>query len=110
MNYPSRQKNLSGCLDAHHLDALLVTHLPSIRYLCGFTGSSAALLLSPQASILFTDGRYAWQAAAEVKHAKVQIRRTAPVQSAAEWMGKNRKRLGLGSGTLFRLGIEAEHL
>jgi Xaa-Pro aminopeptidase len=110
MNYPRRQKKLAGCLDKHHLDALLVTHLPSIRYLCGFTGSSAALLLSPQASILFTDGRYTSQAAKEVKHAKVAIRRTAPVQSAAEWMGENRKKLGLRSGKPFNLGIEAEHL
>jgi Xaa-Pro aminopeptidase len=110
MNYSTRQNRLFACLPAHHLDALLVTHLPSVRYLCGFTGSSASLLVSPQASTLFTDGRYRWQAAAEVKQAKVAIRSTAPLENAAEWMGENRKKLGLGSGKPFNLGIEAEHL
>ena len=28
------------------LDGLLVTHLPDVRYLCGFTGSNAVLVLS----------------------------------------------------------------
>jgi hypothetical protein len=27
------------------VDALLVTHLPDVRWLCGFTGSNAALVL-----------------------------------------------------------------
>jgi hypothetical protein len=40
MNYQARQKKLLDRLDANRLDALLVTHLPNIRYLCGFTGSS----------------------------------------------------------------------
>ncbi len=28
------------------VDGLLVTHLPDVRYLCGFTGSNAALVLT----------------------------------------------------------------
>ena len=27
------------------VDALLVTHLPDVRWLCGFTGSNAALVV-----------------------------------------------------------------
>jgi Xaa-Pro aminopeptidase len=110
MNYQTRQKKLSDSLDRHRLDGLLVTHLPNLRYLCGFTGSSAALLLSPRASILFTDGRYASQASAEVSRAKVKIRRTPPLESAAEWMGENRKKLGWRTGKPFKLAIEAEHV
>ncbi len=37
---------------------LLVTSLPNIRYLTGFTGSSAALLVSPDNCIIISDGRY----------------------------------------------------
>ncbi len=55
------------------LSGLLVTHLPDIRYLSGFTGSSAALAVTRRAARLFTDGRYRTQAAEEVKAAKVEI-------------------------------------
>lgn len=40
-------------------DPLLVTHLPNIRYLTGFTGSSAQLFIARDEVVLITDGRYA---------------------------------------------------
>ena len=46
MNYARRVRALLAALETHNLDALLVTHLPNIRYLCGFTGSAGALVLS----------------------------------------------------------------
>ena len=55
------------------LSGLLVTHLPDLRYLSGFTGSSAALAVTRRSARLFTDGRYKAQAAEEVKGAKVEI-------------------------------------
>ena len=55
------------------LSGLLVTHLPDLRYLCGFTGSSAALAVTRRSARLFTDGRYLAQAAEEVKAAQVEI-------------------------------------
>lgn len=39
-------------------DAALVTSLVNVRYLTGFVGSNAALLLTPERGILATDGRY----------------------------------------------------
>ena len=68
------------------LHGLLVTHLPDIRYLCGFTGSSAALVVSRRAARLFTDGRYIAQAAEEVSAAKVQIVSGPPANNAAVWL------------------------
>jgi len=65
---------------------LLVTHLPDVRYLCGFTGSSAALAVTRRAVRLFTDGRYTAQAAEEVQGAKVEIVRSAPAVSAIQWL------------------------
>ena len=55
-------------------DAILVTHLPNIAYLCGFSGSSGALLVTEDAAILFTDGRYAIQAPEEVSGSGVRVR------------------------------------
>ena len=68
------------------LHGLLVTHLPDVRYLCGFTGSSAALAVTRRAVHLFTDGRYTTQAAEEVHAAKVQIVASSPATNAIAWL------------------------
>jgi Xaa-Pro aminopeptidase len=48
------------------LDALLVSHLPSIRWLTGFSGSSGLVLVSARELVLLTDFRYATQVEEEV--------------------------------------------
>ncbi|MDP2469409.1 MAG: Xaa-Pro peptidase family protein [Candidatus Palauibacterales bacterium] len=48
------------------LEALLVSHMPSIRWLTGFTGSSGFLLVEPGSATLITDFRYEAQASEEV--------------------------------------------
>jgi len=68
------------------LPGLLVTHLPDVRYLSGFTGSSAALAVTRRAARLFTDGRYRTQAAEEVKAAKVEIVTSSPAAMAVQWL------------------------
>ncbi len=49
-----------------HLDALLLTSLPNIRYVSGFSGSSALLLVTAGESLLLTDFRYETQVHEEV--------------------------------------------
>ena len=68
------------------LPGLLVTHLPDVRYLCGFTGSSAALAVTRRTARLFTDGRYTAQAAEEVKAAQVEIASGSPAVAATQWL------------------------
>jgi Xaa-Pro aminopeptidase len=68
------------------LQGLLVTHLPDLRYLSGFTGSSAALAVTRRSARLFTDGRYKAQAAEEVTAAQVQIVGSSPSVAAVEWL------------------------
>jgi Xaa-Pro aminopeptidase len=68
------------------LPGLLVTHLPDLRYLSGFTGSSAALAITGRAARLFTDGRYIVQTAEEVTAAQVQIVSTTPAVAAVQWL------------------------
>jgi Xaa-Pro aminopeptidase len=53
-------------LAARKLDALLVSNGPNLRYLSGFTGDNASLLLTPDNAILFTDPRFDLQARQEV--------------------------------------------
>ena len=105
MDYRTRQKQVWQSSEVSKCDIFLVTHLPNVRYLCGFTGSSAVLLLSPSGSMLLTDGRYTEQARAEVVGARVAIVRKSPLVAAAEWL---RNRAGLRK----RLAgaVESEHL
>jgi Xaa-Pro aminopeptidase len=72
------------------LPGLLVTHLPDIRYLSGFTGSSAALAITRRSARLFTDGRYKAQASNEVQAAQVQIVSSSPAVNAVEWLAAQR--------------------
>jgi Xaa-Pro aminopeptidase len=68
------------------IPALMVTHLPDVRYLSGFTGSNAALAVTRRAVRLFTDGRYATQAAEEVSNARVEVVTSSVAVSAAQWL------------------------
>jgi Xaa-Pro aminopeptidase len=86
------------------LDSLLVTHLPNVHYLCGFTGSAAALLVSDRGSILFTDGRYRTQAKEEVEGARIVIARKSPLVAAAEWLAGQRR------SSTTSVGIEPESI
>lgn len=68
------------------LHGLVVTHLPDLRYLSGFTGSSGALAVTRRAARLFTDGRYITQASVEVDAAQVEIVSNAPSLAAVQWL------------------------
>ncbi len=92
MNYPQpvdhlrRIGQLRRRLTRAALSGVVITHLPDVRYLSGFTGSSAALALTRRAARLFTDGRYTAQAAEEVKAAKVEIVARSVSEAAVEWL------------------------
>jgi len=70
------------------IPGLLTTQLHDIRYLCGFTGSSAALAITRRSARLFTDGRYRTQAAEEVGPSQiaVEIVTGAPPTAAVQWL------------------------
>ncbi|HYY69651.1 MAG TPA: Xaa-Pro peptidase family protein [Terriglobales bacterium] len=101
MDYRGRQRQLSKLLAARHLDALLVTHLPNVRYLCAFTGSAGVLLVANGRFSLFTDGRYREQARAEVQGARVLIPKGQILDAAARALADSRVK---------NLGLEGEHL
>jgi len=105
MDYLARQAKLRQHLAASRFDALLISHLPNIRYLCGFTGSAGFLLVEDSGSVFFTDARYDTQAHAEVQAAKVVIARKSVLQCVGDWFGKRRKR-----ARGWKIGVEAEHL
>lgn len=69
---PARPAGVTAALVSLGLDALLVTHLPNIRWLTGFTGSAGIVVLTANRTILVTDFRYAVQAPQEVD-AEVEV-------------------------------------
>jgi Xaa-Pro aminopeptidase len=104
MNFQARQRKLREHLATTRFDALLISHLPNIRYLCGFTGSAGLLLVEERGSVFFTDVRYDTQAHEEVKGAKVVIAHKAILSGLGEFLGARRKR-----ARGWTIGLEAEH-
>jgi Xaa-Pro aminopeptidase len=101
MDYRGRQRRVAQALEARCLDALLVTHLPNVRYLCGFTGSAGVLLVADGRSTFFTDGRYREQARTEVQGARVVVPQAPVLDDAARALAE----LKVG-----KAGLESEHL
>jgi len=66
------------------LDALLVTKLTNVRYLTGFTGSAAVLLVSPDDALFVTDGRYTQQSHEELAAAGVDVEIEIGLTGAAQ--------------------------
>jgi len=74
---------------------LLVSGLPNIRYLTGFTGSSGYLLVAPDFLVLYTDGRYDIQARAQTRDVEVRISTVSVLLAFLEDLKKRRiRRLG----------------
>ncbi len=66
MNWAQREARLREDLLKENIDALVVSHMPNIRYLTSFTGSSALLLVLPDEIVFLSDFRYEEQAEREV--------------------------------------------
>jgi Xaa-Pro aminopeptidase len=104
MDFQGRQRKLREHLATTRFDGLLISHLPNIRYLCGFTGSAGLLLVEEAGSVFFTDVRYDTQAHEEVKAAKVVIAPKSVLAALGEFLGGRRRRT---KG--WTIGVEAEH-
>jgi len=100
-----RLQCLQSSLELHKLDFLLVTHIPNIRYLTGFTGTAGVLAISGDRSVFITDGRYREQARHEVLGAKVVITRKPPLLAAADWLQSRARRQNKAT-----VGIEPLHM
>jgi len=101
-----RRRRLAALLDgltAAHVDALLVTSLANVRYLTGFSGSSALLLVSQREALLITDFRYQTQAAEEVADSARVL-----IESQSLWTGLWQQ-LAQQPGVQV-LGFESAHL
>lgn len=103
MNTSTRLDALRAQLSALRCDALAISHLPNVRYLCGYSGSSGLILATRERPVFLTDFRYQQQAALQVgDKAEIVI---AP-QGTSLWKAATKliKKRGLK-----RIGFEAAH-
>jgi Xaa-Pro aminopeptidase len=105
MDVPGRSARLRTSLGAAGCDAVLITHLTNIRYLTGFTGSAALLVVDADGLVIVTDGRYAEQVVGQLDQAgvaaRIEIGRTGEVQ---------REIVVAHLGGVARIGLEADHV
>jgi Xaa-Pro aminopeptidase len=94
---------LRASLEAAHLDAILLTSLPNVRYLTGFSGTSALVVVTARDVVLVTDFRYATQ----VREEAGDVARVV-IEPQSLWTGLWRVLPELGA--LAVVGFESAHL
>jgi Xaa-Pro aminopeptidase len=102
MDVAARADRVRAGFAAAGIDALVVTRLPNIRYLTGFTGSAGLVVLTPDDLLVITDGRYAEQSRAQLRDVAVDGR--VVIGTTAE---EQRKALAAAVADHRRLGLEA---
>jgi Xaa-Pro aminopeptidase len=69
-----RRRALLSLLEQEQVDGLIVTHLPNVRYLTGFSGTSGVAVVLRELTIFLSDFRYQTQAEAEIgDSARIEI-------------------------------------
>ena len=68
-----RLQVLQACVESNNADALILSFIPDIRWLTGFSGSNALVLYVKGKSIFVTDGRYATQSRDEVEAEEIHV-------------------------------------
>ncbi|MDE3199209.1 MAG: aminopeptidase P family protein [Acidobacteriota bacterium] len=106
---PARRRcEAAGLLSEPKLDAIIISSLTNVRYLTGFTGSNAALLLHKDGQAkLFTDPRYTIQASQQAD-CPVKVASGPLAKSVlAEIRRKGSKRIGFEADKLTVAQLEA---
>ena len=109
MTISQRRDRLRQRLRADGLDAMLVTRLVNVRYLSGFTGSNAALLIraDDETPVLATDGRYRTQAGQQAPDAEIVLERACGPILAGRAAAHGVTRLGFESHVVTVDGFDA---
>jgi Xaa-Pro aminopeptidase len=68
-----KYEHIRDRLSRRRLDGLLVSDMLNIKYLTGFTGSSAVLFIGIDGILFFTDFRYKYECEEQLKHEEVVI-------------------------------------
>ncbi len=98
--FQSRRERLLSAQQELRANGFVVTALPNVRYLSGFTGSNGALLLTRDRALLFTDPRYQIQAEEE-SDCEVKIAKGPLLREFSSWVRRLRlKALAFEAGRI----------
>ncbi len=96
-----RIEAVAGKMAERGLDNLVVSNIYNVRYLSGFSGSTAMMLIANDIATLVTDFRYKQQAEGEVfPGIEVRIDTREALKAICELVGQLKGRTGLEAGTL----------
>lgn len=101
----SRIDKIKEYLTELNLDAFYVTHIPNIRYLSGFSGSSAYLIITKNKNYFFTDFRYKEQSKEQIKDCEIIVNFSPPEEIKNVFAAEGFKNVGFESThlTVFQL-------
>jgi Xaa-Pro aminopeptidase len=80
---PARREKLARALKADQADAFLVSDPTNVRYLTGFSGEDAVLLLARGRAVIVSDGRFMTQLAEECPAVESHIRPVGQTRTEA---------------------------
>jgi Xaa-Pro aminopeptidase len=86
-------ERLRNHLANNDISAILLSNLPSIQWLCGFTGSFAQVIVTPDSGVFLTDSRYTIQAGEQCQN--LPVRSFASPQKAEQFLAEQVSELGL---------------
>tara|TARA_A100001015_G_scaffold27133_1_gene30249 strand:+ start:1541 stop:2623 length:1083 start_codon:yes stop_codon:yes gene_type:complete len=97
MNYfTNRLEKIKLSLNQNNLDGIIITNLKNIRYISGFSGSSATCLIINESEYFISDGRYKIQSEIEVKNMEIFIDDESNFDIIKKQKLINNKKLKLG--------------
>ena len=101
-NYSGRLAGVRAQLEERGLDAMVVTNLVNVRYLCGYAGSNGVVVVTPGEATFMTDFRYV--TAAEPIAAFMGVKMLAG--DTAAFVARHLDEVASGA----RVGFEAAHV
>jgi Xaa-Pro aminopeptidase len=101
VDHAARRRRLASRLPELGADAFLITRLPNVRYLTGFSGSNGQVILTAEGGVFLTDGRYAQQSLREVP----DLRRVTYLAEFASRFAEACRDLGVGQVAFESAGV-----
>lgn len=101
METAARRQRILDRLPELKLDAVLISGLPNVRYLSGYTGSNGLVLLGRGTAILYTDPRYTIQAGHEADCTVETVAQGSLYTAALKLIASKKwKRIGIEGGRI----------
>ncbi|MCC7158474.1 MAG: aminopeptidase P family protein [Ignavibacteria bacterium] len=93
----TRIESIRKIIDELNLDAVYITHIPNIRYITGFSGSSAYVIITRNKNIFITDFRYKEQSHAQVKDFEIIVKAASAEEVKKVFESEGLKNIGFES-------------